>query len=421
MNNDRVPCPETGIDNQMSRCWAEIDLSAFRRNLDRLQKHIGGDTKILLPVKADAYGHGITEITKEASSFGVSYFGVASLEEALSVREVSRNVDILFLTPPLEEQIPRLLDADITPVLTTAATARMLGDLARSRGREASVHVEVDTGMGRTGIPWSSAADEIVRISGSEGIKLEGIMTHFSKADDRSPAFTTEQIDRFRGVLSQLPPDLMAGVILHASNSAASMRFPQARFTMIRPGLYPYGVSPLSWAGEGVDEPDPVLSLRARVILVKEVRRGDRISYGGRWTAPDARRIATVSAGYRDGVAYTLTNGGRVLIRGKSYPIIGSICMDMFMVDLADDVQVKRGDVVTIIGEDRGQRIDAKEIAEIAATIPYDILCSTGMRVPRVYQKYNRVIHVVCAGGTDRQEACTNVYKSDGKREGENQ
>jgi alanine racemase len=402
----------------VSRCWSEIDLSAFIRNIQRLRKSIGHDIEILIPIKADAYGHGAVEMAKAAGEAGISYFGVSSLEEAIGLRKEGIEGRILFLTPPLREQLPQMIKYDITTVLADLDIAFELGQLAGDRGKVASVHVEVDTGMGRTGISWKNAAGELVKISGIQGLELQGIMTHFSRADESSPDFTMLQIERFSEVLSQVPKELLDRLILHASNSAASIRFPAARYSMIRPGLYLYGISPLDWKEQDIEEPEPVLSLRSRVVLVKIVAEGDPVSYGGKWVAPGERRIATISAGYRDGVSYALSRGGRVLIRGKPFSIAGSVCMDMMMVDLADDTQVAPGDPVTIIGVDGSERISAREVAKISGTIPYDVLCSVGMRVPRVYRSGDEVIGVRSILGTDRRETCkySGGAKSNGQR-----
>jgi alanine racemase len=388
-----------------SRCWAEIDLSAFRRNLRRIREVLGEGVSILLPVKADAYGHGCIEITNAAREEGISWFGVSAIEEAIGMRQQGIDARVVFLTPPLPDQIPLLLRYDVTPVLTSMDTALLLGKLARQRGSPTPVHVEIDTGMSRTGFAWQGAAADIDCLSRIEGIRLEGVMTHFSKADARQAHYSTLQRGRFLHVIEQLPVSLREGLILHAANSAASLRLPGVRFSMVRPGLYPYGVMPIPWSVKGVKEPEPVMSLRAKVLLAKTVERGDKVSYGGRWTAPGRRRIATVSAGYRDGVEYALSRGGRVLIRGRSYAIAGSVCMDMMMADLVSDHQVAMGDIVTIIGRDGEESISVREIAGISSTIPYDILCSVGMRVPRLYRMDGAVVKVQSFVGAVRRGA----------------
>jgi alanine racemase len=365
------------------RCWAEIDLSAFRRNIRLLREHLGRDTAILLPVKSDAYGHGIREIVRAAAEEGIGWYGVASIEEAVSVRTTVGGARVLFLTPPLAELLPLIVEHDVTPVLTTSVTADQLGRIARSRGKQAAVHVEVDTGMGRTGIDWRKAVEEIGSIATYGGIRIEGIMTHFSCADDRSREFSMEQLRRFEQVLDGLPRDLTNNVLIHASNSAAVMQLREARFNLVRPGIWLYGVSPLDRKEPDLDDPEPVLGFQARVLLVKRVEQNAPISYGAKWTAPSARRIATVSAGYRDGVGYALSRGGRVLIRGKSFPVVGSI------------------------GRDGDERIDVKEIAGVCSTIPYDVLCSTGMRVSRIYRQEQEVVGMTPSRGTVRRPECT--------------
>ncbi|MFQ6102965.1 MAG: alanine racemase [Candidatus Glassbacteria bacterium] len=238
----RLPC-ETDIHSAdllelaRCRCWAEIDLSAFKRNIRRMRRLVGHGVEILIPVKSDAYGHGIVEIVRSATEEGISFFGVSSLEEAITMREAGVSGKILFLTAPLPEQLPHFLQYEITPVLSDLETARRLGELALARRKVAAVHVEVDTGMGRTGIPWRHASRELLKFTEVEGIKLEGVMTHFSKADDTSVDFTMIQLERFQDILSELPVSLVDEICIHASNSAASLRFPKARFSMIRPGL----------------------------------------------------------------------------------------------------------------------------------------------------------------------------------------
>ncbi len=388
------------------RCWAEIDLSAFRRNVRRMQEFLGG-TAILLPVKSDAYGHGIREMVRSAREEGVMWFGVASIEEAVTIRRTVKGVRILFLTPPLAELLPLIAEHEVTPVLTALSSADQLGRIARSLGKLIPVHVEVDTGMSRTGIDWRRAGEEIRSMAACEGIRVEGIMTHFSCADHGSQDFSREQLRRFQQVLDGLPGELSGRLLVHASNSAAVMNLPEARFNLVRPGIWLYGVSPFHRAERDPGSPEPVLGFQARVLLVKRVEKDTPVSYGAKWSAPSGRRIATVSAGYRDGVGYALSNGGRVLIRGKSFPVVGSVCMDMFMVDLGDDEDVLRGDVVTIIGSDGDDMIDVKEIAGVCSTIPYDVLCSTGMRVSRIYREEREVVGMTSSRGTRRQPGCT--------------
>jgi len=388
------------LDLATTRSWLEIDLDAIRSNLAAIRRASSDETEVLLPVKADGYGHGAVEVAREAVRCGIRWFGVASLEEALILRGEGIDANILLLTPPSPAELELLVAASVTPVIADLGIAAGLNGFAGREGTVHPVHVEVDTGMGRVGVSWRQALPFLREVMAFPHLKITGIYSHFSSADEQDLAFTRLQLDRFRDLLKVFSEEISPFPVAHISNSAASLRIPDIGLPIIRPGLFIYGVSPLfNHADARRLLPVPAMSFRSRVVYVKSVEKGDSIGYNRSYVAPCEKRIATVAVGYRDGLHFGLSNRGQVLIGGRRCPIVGNICMDMSMVDVTELGGVRLGDPVTLLGSDQKERITAEELAQATSTIPYDVVTKMGNRVPRIYYREGRPFRITSTLG----------------------
>ncbi len=377
------------------RIWAEINLDALNYNLDQVRK-LAGNRQLMVAVKADAYGHGLREIAGELAD-RVDWFGVAGVDEGISLRTSGvTDTKILVLSPAPYPQIPDLLDHNLTPSVTEFDFARELSGAAAKRKIEIPVHVEVDTGMGRTGVSVAEAAEFIPRVAGLPGLRVEGVFTHFPVADS-DVGFTETQLAEYNGLLVQLKQRGFDSLICHAANSAGLLNVPGSHLDMIRPGLIVYGILPESYhAGRRSTDLDliPVMSLRSRVVNLREMPAGSSLSYERSFTTGRDSRIAVITAGYGDGYPYSLTNRGEAIIEGRRAPVVGNVCMDLTMLDVTDIPDVAIGDPVTLLGSAEGDTITANELAARAGTIPYEIICRVSPRVPRVYIRKGKVTEV---------------------------
>jgi len=359
---------------------AVVDLAAVRHNASVLRPP---SAELIAIVKADAYGHGAVPIARAATRAGASRLGVALVEEGMELRAAGLGVPILTLTefpPGSEGEAHR---AGLTPTRYTAeALARLV---AAAEGRRVGAQVKVDTGMHRVGVPWERAAEFVAEVVGS-GVVLEGVWTHLANAEDPEDPFTDLQLERFSGVLDQLRGAGVSPGLVHAANSAGRLSRTDAWFDAVRVGVALYGVSP----GPGVDAATrglglrPALSLRSAVSFVKRLAAGEAVSYGLTYRLERAATVGTVPVGYADGYPRALSNRGDALIGGRRRRVIGSVSMDQLLVDCGDDA-VAVGDEVVLLGRQGGEEITAAELAERAGTIPYEIVCRVGVRVPREY------------------------------------
>jgi len=362
---------------------AEIDLKALHHNIDEVRGALLPGTKFMAIVKANAYGHGAIEVSRAAEKARVDHLGVATLGEALELRSAYIKTPILILSESPAPYVERIIDADLTQTVYTSELAQALSDAAFQKKKTAKVHIKIDTGMGRVGLLPDRAALVVKQISKLPNIFIEGIFTHFSKADDPSSDFTLKQFDLFNRVLSELKKEGIDPPVKHAANSAAALYFPQTQLDMARIGLLMYGLAPSCGKKTSLDL-KPVLSFKTKVLYVKEVEKGTPLSYGASFFTSKKTKIATLPVGYADGLSRGLSNKGSVIIKGKKYPIVGNITMDMVLVD-ADDGKIENGDDAVIIGEQGDEKITADEIALLDGTINYEVICGIGKRVPRVY------------------------------------
>ncbi len=383
--------PET----RLGRVWAEIDLDALRHNIAEVRRQIG-NRKMLFAIKADAYGHGLRVIASAAWQL-VDAFGVASVEEGVSCRQAGANATpILILSPTPEEEIPELFQYHLTPTITEMNFARQLSREAVRRNQALSVHIEVDTGMGRTGVSTTEALEFITAVTRLPGIKLAGVFTHFPAADT-DITFTRQQVEEFNHLISELHARGITGFLRHAANSAGCLNIPEAHLDMVRPGLMLYGIMPVSYHfGHRRAELNlkPVMSLRSRIVNLRSIPAGVSISYERNYFTSRPSGIAVISAGYGDGYPYSLTNKGYALLHGQRAPVVGNVSMDLTMLDVTDIPGAKLGDTVTLLGAAEGKKICANELALLAGTIPYEIICRVSPRVPRLYIENGKVTHI---------------------------
>jgi len=345
-----------------------------------------GKRKILAVVKAQAYGHGAIRVSQHLLGLGADMLGVAFVEEGRELREGGIQAPVLVMGAIFPEQAEALVRLGLTPLVYNDTIAKALSDAARKHKKEVPVHVKVDTGMGRLGLVPEAAIDFIARIRKLDGIRIEGLMTHFADADLKDKQFASKQMDRFETLMKALAAQGITIPICHAANSAAVLDFDRAFFTMVRPGLMLYGYNPLEAALDGPRiDVRPVLSLVTRIAFLKRTPAGVPISYGRTFVTKRESLIATTPVGYADGYARGLSNRGEALVRGTRVPVAGRVCMDMTMLDVTDVPGVREGDDVVLIGAQGGERITAEDIATKTGTIPYEVLCGISSRVSRVY------------------------------------
>lgn len=371
-------------DNSQHRCWVEIHLDAFERNLKRIQASLPQEVRYISVVKADAYGHGMPQIVRRLMQCGVDYFAVANTREAAVIREMGAGWPILILGPVLPEEAPDLIRDDLTATISNLSEAQSLDALACSKNTTLKVHLKIDTGMGRLGVWHEEALELYEAIIAMPNLRLEGIYTHFSSADS-DPEFTETQRQRFLQLLEIIKPSV--DCIIHADNSAGLDSFTADRcFNAVRIGLLQFGIPPYPNSALSGAKVEPVLHFRARVGLIKTLPAGTGISYGHTHHLKKATTIAVLTAGYADGLPYALGNRGTVLIQGHPCPILGRVTMDQTIVDLSTLPSLEIGESATFIGSCGSQQITASAFSNAANTIPWDALCSISKRVTRVYR-----------------------------------
>lgn len=375
----------------VNRVRADIDLDAVLYNMESMHKKLKPGTKIAAVVKADGYGHGAVEISRVLENLPYLWgYAVATSNEAMQLVEAGRKKPIIILGLSFPEQFEEIVENDLRPAVCTYETAQALSDIAAEKNKVCRIHIKVDTGMSRIGfqvIPES--ADTVARISKLPNIMIEGIFTHFARADESSKAPAYEQFKQFEKMIAMVEEKGVQIPLKHCSNSAGIVEIPECNMDMVRAGITLYGL----WPSEEVDKTKislkPVMSLRSRVAYVKELLPGRQISYGGTFTVKKKMTVATVPVGYGDGYARGLSNKGWVLIKGQKAPICGRVCMDQCMVDVTDIPGVKIGDTVTLLGKDADEEITMEQLGELSGRFNYEFACLITPRVPRIYHKNN--------------------------------
>lgn len=368
------------------RCWAEIDLAVLERNLRLIRASLPGHMRYVAVVKADAYGHGLHQTAARLMHAGADLFAVANLAEAAALRELGPGWPILLLSPLLPDEDRHVLDYDVAVTISSAEEVDRLDAVARAAKRELTVHLKIDTGMGRLGVWHEHAPALYQKIATATHLRLAGVFTHFSSPDD-DPVFTAEQRRRFLAALQACPGIDLSKLLVHADNSAGLETIEVAGpFNAVRVGLLQFGILPHSASLLSHVKAEPVFSFRTRVGLVKQLPAGSTVSYGRTHTLRRDTTVAVLTAGYGDGVPRALSNRGQVLVRGHRRPILGRVTMDQTIVDVTDVPGVVAGDEAVLVGRQRDAQIGLAEFSRWADTIPWETLCSVTKRVPRIYR-----------------------------------
>ena len=365
--------------------WAEINLENVIYNLSSIRAKAGAKAKIMAVVKADAYGHGF-EMIDVLQQEGVDYFCVAFCDEAIAIRQSGiEETPIVLLGNTEADRIPELIDWNIEPAVYQYDFAKALSDYCEKEDTVVKIHIKVDTGMGRIGWRWDEAADAIEKIAQLPGIKVQGMFSHFSVADEigeDSKEYTRLQLDRFAAVGKALKERGIQIPLKHIENSAAIMTFSKTVFDGVRPGIILYGLYPSAEMDRNKLPLMPVMSLKTKIVHIKTIHAGDAVGYGRKYIAASDRRIATLPVGYADGYTRMLSGKGtEVYVCGKRAPIVGNICMDQCMIDITDVPEAKLFDEVELFGE----HIPVEELADRLGTINYELVCMINKRVPRIY------------------------------------
>ncbi|MEI8300640.1 MAG: alanine racemase [Chlamydiota bacterium] len=361
--------------------WIEIDIKQFKTNISIIRRHIG-KCLLCLPIKANAYGHGLCGIGKAAEEAGVDYLAVAHLKEGVALREAGISIPILVLGAIHQDQIEDLLAFNLEFTISSQFKAELVYEKCKSLKHPCRVHLEVDTGMQRTGVRSKTALSLLEYLLARSCFQVVGVYSHFATADRPEDLFACEQIDRFNQLVSE-PLFQKIPVLRHLANSGGVAYFPSSYFDMVRPACMAFGFLSNNLP-ENLAQITPCFSLKARVSYFKVVDEGVGISYGHHYKTKTRTRIVTVPVGYGDGYRRILSNRAEVLIRGLRFPIVGMICMDQFMVDVGDK-EVYVGDEVVLIGQQGDQTISINDIASLYDTTFYEVLCGFNDRLPRIY------------------------------------
>lgn len=380
-----------------SRVYAKIDLDAIAYNMEQMKQNIRPETKVMAVIKADGYGHGAVQIAEMMERWNYIWgFAVATLDEAVVLRTEGIQKPILVLGCVFPDQYMEMLKHEIRMNIYTEEMAESISRMAAREGKTAYMHIKLDTGMSRLGFGINEQSVETIkRISKMPNVNMEGIFTHFTKADEKDKSFTKKQIQEFVWMTERLKEKNVRFTYEHCSNSAGIIDVPEANFDIVRAGISTYGLYP----SEEVDKTNvklkPALALKSHVAFVKEIERGTPVSYGGTFVAKEKMKIATIPVGYADGYPRSLSNKGYVLIRGKKAPILGRVCMDQFMVDVTQIEGVSFGDKVTMIGKDGNEILPVEVLSELSGRFNYEFVCDLGKRIPRVYVRDGKIAEQV--------------------------
>lgn len=367
----------------MRSAYVEIDLAALRQNLRGIKNRVH-PAKVMAVVKADAYGHGAVAIANAALQAGAEYLAVALVEEGIELRQAGILAPILVFGGVMPDQIPLFREYQLEMTVYTAEIAKLVAQHYNQRGETAKIHVKIDTGMNRVGVNWKAADELIQKIRQLPGLEIIGLSTHFATSDEKDKQFANLQLSRFKQVIAELSDNGIEIPLKHAANSGAILDLPDAYFDMVRPGIMMYGWYPSRETSESVAI-QPVMRFKTRVLHVKSIAANETVSYGRKFKAEVPTRIVTLPVGYADGYNRLLSNRGRVLINGDSFPVVGRVCMDLIHADIGENQKIKPGDEVVLWGKQGDAEISVYEICELLETIPYEVCCWVSKRVPRIY------------------------------------
>jgi len=383
--------------------WVEVDLDRFAANLREIRALAVPARDLLLVVKADAYGHGAVEMAEAAAAEGVAMLGVATLHEGIQLRQAGSRIPIIVLSPLLPGEIGEALAHDLDPTVCDLAFAEALSAAAVAAGRPRRIHVEVDTGMGRIGVREEDAEDFLERVVALPGLRLASLFTHFPDADGDDLSFSHEQVRRFDDLLRRLERRGIRPPRVHAANSAATVHLPESHYDWVRVGLLAYGHRPPRCRADARLE--PVMSFKSRLVQVRSLPAGVPISYARTFTTTRPTRTGVVAVGYGHGYSWLLSNRGQMLVRGRRVPILGRVTMDLTMVDLTDVAEARVGDEVVLFGAQGQASLSLEEVAQGSETLPYEVMCTIGKRVTRIYVSGGRPVKLTTLVGESEEWA----------------
>lgn len=372
---------------KISRVYAKISMDALRYNMQSMHNNLKEGTQIVAVIKTDAYGHGALGVARSIEDFDFLWgYAVATVDEAMALIEDGRTKPILILGISFPEQYELVVDHGIRATVCEYEVAKQLSDIAVAQNRICKIHVAIDTGMSRIGFQVNEdTACEIARIATLPNIHIEGIFTHFAKADEADKTHAYGQLSLFTDMISMLEAKGISIPLKHCSNSAGIIEIPEANMNMVRAGITLYGMWPSEEVSKDIISLKPVMSIKSHVSFIKDLEAGRSISYGGAYVTPSPKRIATIPVGYGDGYARSLSDKGYVLIRGQRAHICGRICMDQFMVDVTDLKDIQAGDSVTLLGTDGDETITMEDLGKLSGRFNYEFACLINQRVPRIY------------------------------------
>lgn len=373
--------PLIATTSSMRATWAEVNLPRLRQNLEAIRRHVA-PARVMIIVKANAYGHGLAEVARYLSPYADA-LGVAVLEEGVLLREMGVTAPIVVLGGIWGNQIPEYLRYDLALTASSVERLEQIDAVAAQLGKKARVHLKIDTGMERIGVHYYNAHTLQEAALRCRHVEVEGIYSHFANADSADLTHARLQLERFNEVLRFYERHSLPVPLRHMANSAAILQLPESHFDMVRAGILLYGVYPSREVPRTVPV-KPALTWKSRVVYFKVVLPGHPVSYGSTWQSDHPVRVVTIPVGYGDGYFRSMSNRAQVILHGKKYPQVGRICMDQMMVNIEQD-SAYNGDEVILLGEADGESITAEDLADWAGTIPYEILTNINTRVPRLY------------------------------------
>lgn len=366
--------------------WIEIDLDALENNYNVIQNKIPLSSKIAAVVKADAYGHGAVKIASELDKLGADYFCVGSPDEGLELRNAGIKNKIIVLAEVLKSQYQDILKGDLIQTVGSFETLKGLNEIAAEFNKTIRVHLKIDSGMGRIGFLSSDIKNLINKLKELKNLKIEGIFSHFARADETDKSYSHTQLNKFNEVLAEFEKSNFEIELKHIANSAAVIDLENSYLDLVRPGIMLYGLLPSKELNNEIDL-KALLSFKTKVVQIRNLKKGTAIGYGSTYKTESQEKVAVLPIGYKDGYPRLLSNKGEVLIKGKRAPIRGRVCMGQTIVSIEDIDDVKIGDEVVLIGRQSGDQISASEIAELTSTISYEIVCNLDRNLKRIYLK----------------------------------
>lgn len=377
-----------------SRVCARIDLDAIEYNMEMMKKNIAADTKIIAVLKTDAYGHGAVQIARLFESVEYIWgYAVATADEAVLLKEKGLKKPVLVLGCVFPEQWAEMIEKEVRMTCYSEEMAEGVSSLAFDMGKKAYLHIKIDTGMGRLGFSvCEESVDKIAGIAAMPCLVLEGMFTHFAKADETDKGYTDQQIKEYLWMKKALEERKICFPYCHCSNSAGIIDIKEANMDLVRAGISIYGMYPSEEVREENVPLKPAMELNSHVTYVKWIEAGTSVSYGGTYTAKEKRKIATIPVGYGDGYPRSLSNKGYVLIHGRKAPICGRVCMDQFMVDVTEIEDVKFGDRVVLVGYDGAEHLPVETLGDISGRFNYEFVCCLSKRIPREYLRQGKLV-----------------------------